>query len=147
MLNKVPEVTFFFWVIKIMATTVGETAADYLAFDLKYGLITTSYITGALLLVSWLLQISRKKYIPSIYWIAVVFISVFGTLLTDNLIDNFHVPLTITTTAFSVALIITFAAWYWSEKTLSIHAPPSFAGGVSLNSVPEPSAPPCQVDP
>ncbi|HRI92838.1 MAG TPA: hypothetical protein PLS93_14465, partial [Accumulibacter sp.] len=93
MLNKVPEVTLFFWIIKIMATTVGETAADFLNVNLDLGLTGTSLVMGGLLLVALLAQIKVKRYIPWIYWLAVVLISVFGTLVTDNLVDNFGVSL------------------------------------------------------
>lgn len=121
MLNKVPEITIVFWIIKIMATTVGETAADFLSVKLKLGLSATSYVMGALLLIALLIQVRSKRYVPWTYWITVVLISVVGTLITDNLVDNFGVPLTVTTAVFSVALLATFAAWYASEKTLSVH--------------------------
>lgn len=121
MLNKVPLVTLFFWVIKIMATTVGETAADFLSVDLKFGLGNTSLIIGGLLVITFAMQFSARKYIPSIYWLVVVLISVFGTLVTDNLVDIYGVALETTTIIFSIALAITFVAWYASEKTLSIH--------------------------
>ena len=121
MLNKVPAVTLFFWVIKIMATTVGETAADFLNFNLRLGLSVTSMIMGVLLIASLVIQFRARRYVPWIYWLAVVLISVFGTLVTDNLVDNFAVPLTITTAIFGAALAATFVAWYASEKTLSIH--------------------------
>jgi len=122
MLNKVPEVTLYFWVIKIMATTVGETAADFLNFNLRMGLTNTSIVMGALLVAALAVQMWSRRYIPAIYWIAVVLLSVFGTLITDNLSDNFGIALTATTAIFSVALIATFAGWYASEKTLSIHS-------------------------
>jgi uncharacterized membrane-anchored protein len=122
LLNKVPEVTLYFWVIKIMATTVGETAADYLIFNLHMGLTKTSITMGVLLLGVLAIQLWLRRYVPAIYWIAVVFLSIFGTLITDNLSDNFGVALTTSTTIFSIALIATFAGWYASEKTLSIHS-------------------------
>ena len=122
MLNKAPEITLFFWVIKIMATTVGETAADFLAFNLKLGLTRTSYVMGALLLIALGVQLRARKYVPSIYWISVVLISIVGTLITDNLVDNFGISLKLTTVLFSLALLTTFAAWYASERTLSIHS-------------------------
>lgn len=122
MLNKVPEVTIFFWIIKIMATTVGETAADFLNVNLSFGLTKTSIVMGSLLLVALILQIRAKRYIPWIYWVAVVLLSVFGTLITDNLVDNFAITLQTTTMVFSGALLATFIAWYLSEKTLSIHS-------------------------
>jgi uncharacterized membrane-anchored protein len=122
MLNKVPQVTIFFWIIKIMATTVGETAADFLTFNLKWGLTITTLFMAAILIITLFFQFRAKRYVPSIYWLAVVLISVVGTLITDNLTDNFGVPLQTTTTIFSVLLILTFVAWYASEKTLSIHS-------------------------
>jgi uncharacterized membrane-anchored protein len=121
MLNKVPEVTLYFWVIKIMATTVGETFADYLNFNLGLGLTYTSVFMGALLLLTLVFQFRTKRYVPGIYWLAVVFISVVGTLITDNLTDNLQVPLLTSTIVFGVTLAVTFIAWYASERTLSIH--------------------------
>ncbi len=122
MLNKVPEVTIFFWIIKILATTVGETAADFLNFNLNWGLTNTTYLMSALLLITLFFQFKARKYVPGIYWLAVVLISVVGTLITDNLVDNFGVALETTTIVFTIALLATFAAWYASEKTLSIHS-------------------------
>jgi uncharacterized membrane-anchored protein len=121
MLNKVPEVTLYFWIIKIMATTVGETAADFLNFNLHFGLTGTSAVMSILLAVFLAIQLRARKYVPWMYWVAVVLISIVGTLITDNLVDNFGVPLETTTIAFSLALLVTFVAWYASEKTLSIH--------------------------
>ena len=122
MLNKVPQVTLYFWMIKILCTTVGETAADYLSEDLNLGLTNTTYIVGALLLFVLIFQFMARKYIPSIYWLVVVLISVVGTQITDNLVDNMGVALETTTIAFSVALALTFVAWYAAERTLSIHS-------------------------
>jgi uncharacterized membrane-anchored protein len=121
MLNKVPEVTFYFWVIKIMCTTVGETAADYLNVDKGLGLTNTTYVTGALLVALLAVQLWLRRYVPPVYWSVVVVISVFGTLITDNLSDRYQVPLTTSTAVFSVLLAIVFAVWYASERTLSIH--------------------------
>ena len=121
MLNKVPEVTLYFWIIKIMATTVGETAADFLNFDLHFGLNGTALLMGALLAAFLFLQLRAQKYVPWLYWLVVVLISIVGTLITDGLVDNFGLPLETTTIAFALALLATFAAWYASEKTLSIH--------------------------
>ena len=122
MLNKVPEITLFFWVIKIMCTTVGETAADYLNDTLGFGLVNTTYLTGALLAVLLLAQFRTRRYVPTIYWSAVVVISVFGTLITDNLTDLHNVALTTTTPIFAAILAVVFAAWYAVERTLSIHS-------------------------
>ena len=121
MLNKVPEVTLYFWVIKVLSTTVGETAADNLNSSLNLGLTKTTYIMGALLLIALAVQFWTRRYVPPVYWLAVVLISIVGTLITDNLVDNYGVALETTTTLFSIALAITFAVWYRSERTLSIH--------------------------
>lgn len=119
--NKVPEVLLSFWTIKIMATTVGETAADYLNTTLDIGLTNTSLIMGGLLIVFVTFQILSKKYIPWLYWLTVVFMSIFGTLFTDNLIDNFGISLETTTIIFSIILALIFGIWYMKERTLSIH--------------------------
>nr|WP_205854763.1 hypothetical protein [Piscinibacter defluvii] len=121
MLNKVPLVTLYFWVIKIMATTVGETAADFLNTNLNLGLTNTSFVMGALLIAALVLQFRKDRYVPWIYWVSVVLISVVGTLITDNLTDHFGIALQTTTTIFALALASTFAVWYSVERTLSIH--------------------------
>ncbi len=121
MLNKVPEITLFFWIIKILCTTVGETGADFLNTTLNLGLDGVTLIMGTLLAVTLIFQFKSKKYVPGIYWLAVVLISIVGTLITDNLTDRFGIPLSITTIIFAVSLSIVFAVWYKKEKTLSIH--------------------------
>ncbi|RWD69409.1 hypothetical protein [Mesorhizobium sp.] len=120
-LNRVPDVTLDFWLIKIMAVTMGETAADYLAVNLGLGLTVTSLIMSGILIVALVLQFGQKRYVPWAYWLAVVLTSVVGTLVSDNLVDKFGLRLETTTIIFSVALALTFIARYASEKTLSIH--------------------------
>jgi uncharacterized membrane-anchored protein len=122
MLNKVPEVTIYFWIIKILCTTVGETAADLLNENVGLGLTNTTYIMASLLIVSLFFQFRSRAYVPGIYWLSVVLISVVGTLITDNLSDHYGVALETTTIVFSVVLMAVFAAWYASERTLSIHS-------------------------
>jgi uncharacterized membrane-anchored protein len=122
MLNKVPEITLWFWFIKVMCTTVGETAADFLNVNLNFGLTGTSIVTGILLIIALIFQFRAKKYIPITYWLTVMFISVFGTLVTDNLTDKIGVPLETSTIIFSILLASTFLVWYFYEKTLSIHS-------------------------
>jgi uncharacterized membrane-anchored protein len=114
MLNKVPEVTLYFWIIKILCTTVGETASDYLGTNLNIGLTNTTYITASLLIATLFFQFRSSKYVPGLYWLAVVPISVVGTQITDNLVDNFGVSLVTTTIIFSVALAATFVVTYLS---------------------------------
>lgn len=122
MLNKVPEITLYFWIIKILCTTVGETAADFLNTNLNLGLTGTTLVMSVLLIITLLFQFKSKKYKPSIYWLAVVLLSIVGTLITDNLIDNFGVSLQTTSIIFSIILALVFAIWYKAEKTLSIHS-------------------------
>jgi uncharacterized membrane-anchored protein len=121
MLNKVPEVTIYFWIIKILCTTIGETAADYLNETLNFGLTGTSIVMSSLLVILLIYQFKARRHIPSIYWTAVVFISVVGTLITDNLTDNLGVPLETSSIVLALALFLTFAVWYAVERTLSIH--------------------------
>jgi uncharacterized membrane-anchored protein len=121
MMNKVPRITLYFWIIKILCTTIGETAADYLNGKFNLGLTGTTLIMGALLIIALIFQFKADKYVPTIYWIAVVLISVVGTLITDNLTDNLGVPLIYTTIIFSIVLAIVFVIWYRYEKSLSIH--------------------------
>ncbi len=93
-----------FWTIEVLGTTVGETASDFLNVNLNFGLTVTSIVMGILLLIALFFQFRAKRYIPGIYWITVVLISIFGTLVTDNLSDTMHVPLELSTIAFSILL-------------------------------------------
>lgn len=119
--NRVPAITVDFWLIKLMAVTMGETAADFLAVNLGLGLTATSVLMASILAGALFLQFRQKRYVPWAYWLAVVLISIVGTLVTDNLVDNFGVSLITTTIVFTLALAATFAVWHASEKTLSIH--------------------------
>jgi uncharacterized membrane-anchored protein len=121
MLNKVPEVTIYFWVIKVLCTTVGETFADFLNDNLGLGLSNTSIVMSVVLIAALVVQFRQDRYVPWIYWLTVVLISVVGTLITDNLTDNLGVSLITSTIVFSILLAITFAVWYGFERTLSIH--------------------------
>jgi uncharacterized membrane-anchored protein len=120
--NRVPKVTFDFWLIKLMAVTMGETAADYLAVNMGLGLTATSLIMAGVLIVALIAQFAQKRYVPWSYWLAVVLISIVGTLITDNMVDNFGITLVASTIFFTVALAATFILWYNSERTLSIHS-------------------------
>lgn len=119
--NRVPQVTWDFWLVKLLAVTVGETAADLLSETLGLGLPLTSVIMSGFLIAALILQFSQRRYVPWIYWLSVVLISVVGTLITDNLVDNLGYSLETTTAWFSLALGATFALWYAVERTLSIH--------------------------
>ncbi len=121
MLNKVPAVTLIFWIIKIMATTVGETAADYLAVHVGLGTAVTGGIMVAVLIAALLWQLRTRRYVPWIYWLTVVLVSVVGTQITDAMTDRLEISLYVSTVIFAIMLAVTFAVWYWNERTLSIH--------------------------
>jgi len=121
MLNKVPEVTVYFWVIKILCTTVGESFADYINATLGFGLTNTTVVFSVALVAVLVAQFRLDRYVPGVYWLAVVLISVVGTLLTDILTDSQGVPLWLSSLVFSVLLAGVFSLWYARERTLSIH--------------------------
>ena len=120
--NRVPKVTADFWLIKLMAVTMGETAADYLNVKMGLGLTATSLIMSGVLAGALVWQFVQKKYVPASYWLSVVLISIVGTLITDNLVDNLNIPLLVTTISFAIALAATFVLWFQAERTLSIHS-------------------------
>jgi uncharacterized membrane-anchored protein len=122
MLNKVPEVTVFFWVIKILCTTVGESFADYVNETLGFGLTNTTVVFTVALVATLVVQLRLRRYVPGVYWLAVVLVSVVGTLLTDNLTDARGVPLAVSSVGFAVLLAAVFGAWWARERTLSIHS-------------------------
>ena len=119
-LVKVPAITSFFWIIKILSTTVGETFADYLNSTLGFGLTKTAVVMTIALLIVLTIQITSRQYIPVIYWLTIVLISTVGTLLTDTLHDNFNVQNWQSIVVFSILLIITFAVWHKREGSLEM---------------------------
>jgi len=121
-LVKVPEVTAFFWIIKVLATTVGETFADYLNVTLGLGLNGTTLVTIVALVLALIFQFKSTKYRPSLYWLVVVLISITGTLFTDNLTDNVGVSLITSSVIFSIMLALVFIVWHRTEASLAIHS-------------------------
>ncbi|WP_065761613.1 hypothetical protein [Pseudomonas defluvii] len=119
-LNKVPEVTLSFWVIKILSTTVGETGADFLAVDAGFGAGWTSIGMAVLLALALRFQLRTKAYSPWIYWLTVVLVSIVGTQITDIMTDMLDISLYTSTAVFSVLLAINFLVWYRVEHNLSI---------------------------
>ena len=121
MLNKVPEATLVFWIIKILATTVGETCADFLAVRAGLGATATAVVMSGFLVLALSIQLRTRKYTPWIYWLTVVLVSIVGTQITDFLTDKLEISLYISTSAFLVVLGAVFSIWYSIERTLSIH--------------------------
>jgi uncharacterized membrane-anchored protein len=122
MLSKVPEITVWFWIIKILCTTVGESFADWINMTLGLGLDATALIFTVVLVavLGWQLRLTR--YVPFVYWLTVVVVSVTGTLYTDILTDDLHVPLALSTGVFAAVLAVVFGVWWARERTLSIHS-------------------------
>jgi uncharacterized membrane-anchored protein len=120
MLNKVPEVTLIFWTIKILSTTVGETGADYLAVHVGLGANPTATCMVCLLIAALILQLRTRRYVPGIYWLTVVLVSIVGTQITDLLTDRLEISLYVSTVVFACALAAIFAIWFTVERTLSI---------------------------
>lgn len=122
MLNKVPEITMWFWIIKILCTTVGESFADWINMTLGLGLNATALIFTVVLVAVLGWQLRLNRYVPFVYWLTVVVVSVTGTLYTDILTDDLHVPLALSASVFAVVLAVVFGVWWARERTLSIHS-------------------------
>ena len=122
MLSKVPEITVWFWAIKILCTTVGETFADWVNTGLGLGLYQTAALFTVVLATALGVQLRVDRYVPVVYWLTVVVFSVAGTLYTDILTDSMRVPLALSTFLFTVALAVVFGVWFARERTLSIHS-------------------------
>jgi uncharacterized membrane-anchored protein len=120
MANKVPEVTAYFWIIKVLTTGMGETASDLLAKVL--GPVPAVALGGLALVASLAVQFAVRRYVAWAYWTAVVMVSVFGTMAADVLHVGLGVPYTVSTPAFLIVLAAVFALWYASERMLSIHS-------------------------
>jgi uncharacterized membrane-anchored protein len=119
-LTKVPDVTIYFWIVKILSTGMGESTSDYLVHVLNPALAVMLGgigFAGALSLQFWV-----RRYMPGVYWFTVVMVAVFGTMAADVLHIGLGIPYLISTLFFAVALIIIFTLWYLVEKTLSIHS-------------------------
>ena len=116
--NKVPEITVWFWVIKVLTTGMGETASDYLAHTFAPPVAVGMGLTG--LVVALVLQFRARRYLAGIYWLAVVMVSVFGTMAADVLHVGLGIPYTVSTVFYAVVLTVVFVVWYATERSLSI---------------------------
>ncbi|HEY2004118.1 MAG TPA: hypothetical protein VGH44_03290 [Candidatus Saccharimonadia bacterium] len=120
MLRKVPQVTAIFWVVKLLTTAFGESTTDYLVKIIDP---VIAVILGAIVLgVSLFIQFRARKYIPWVYWFAVVMVAVFGTMAADVTHLVLGVPYLYSTAFFLISLGVVFALWYKFERTLSIHS-------------------------
>lgn len=120
LVRKVPQVTLFFWVIKLLSTALGESTSDYLVNTFNPYLVVIAGFIGFIAIL-WL-QFSTKRYVPWIYWLTIVMVAVFGTMAADVIHVALGVPYIISTAVFAVALAIILVLWRSTEKTLSIHS-------------------------
>jgi uncharacterized membrane-anchored protein len=118
-LRKVPQVTLIFWVIKILSTGMGETTSDYLVRAIDP--IVAVLLGGVCFAAALILQLVVRRYIPWVYWLAVVMVAIFGTMVADVIHIVLGVPYVVSSVFFAIALTIVFVVWYLTEKTLSIH--------------------------
>ena len=114
MLNKVPEITIFFWIIKVLTTGMGEVTSDYLAHQLNP--VIAVALAGIGLVASLVLQFSVRRYVAWIYWLNVIMVSIFGTMAADVLHVGFGIPYLVSTTFFVVVLAIIFTTWYAARR-------------------------------
>ncbi len=119
-LNKVPVITATFWLIKVLSTTVGETFADFLTVQVGLGPLLTGAAMLAVLVVTLIAQLRPPRYVPWLYWLTVVEVSIVGTQLTDFFTDQLGVSLYLSTAVFAVALALVFVVWWQQERTLAI---------------------------
>jgi uncharacterized membrane-anchored protein len=119
--NRVAGLTVFFWIVKILSTTVGETAADFVNVDLGVGLVGTTILMGVITIGAVIWDLKLKKYYAPAYWFLIVMMSIEGTLITDLLVDKLGVSLITLDVVFTIAMLAVFYLWYKEEGTLSIH--------------------------
>lgn len=119
-LRKVPEITVYFWIVKLLTTAMGESTSDYLVYHINPYIAVVLGCLG--LVVALILQFLVRRYVAGIYWLAVVMVAIFGTMAADVMHVVLGIPYRVSTTFFAVALAAVFVAWYVSEKTLSIHS-------------------------
>jgi uncharacterized membrane-anchored protein len=119
-LTKVPAITVTFWVIKVLSTTIGETFADYLSVNVGLGPAVTDAAMFAVLAAALIVQFRTRKYVPWIYWLCVVLVSIVGTQITDFFTDTLGISLYFSTAVFTMTLAGVFLVWYRQEGTLAI---------------------------
>ena len=118
--TKVPQIAVIFWVIKLLTTALGESAADYSVVAINpYIAVVGGFV---ILVVALIFQFRAKRYQPVTYWFTVAMVAVFGTMAADVLHVQFGVSYLASTVFFALVMLGMFALWYRTEKTLSIHS-------------------------
>jgi len=119
-LTKVPKLTVYFWIIKIITTALGEATSDYLVNTISPYIAVGLGLILLVIMFTW--QLTIKKYTPAIYWLTALAVSIAGTMGADVVHVGFGIPYAISTAFYMLALAAAFTFWYRSEKTLSIHS-------------------------
>lgn len=120
LLVKVPEITIYFWIVKLLTTAMGESTSDYLVYHINpYVAVILGFIGFG---IAFVLQFIVRKYVPWIYWLLVVMVAIFGTMVADVTHIVLGVPYYVSTIAFAIILTAVFTTWYKVERTLSIHS-------------------------
>ncbi|WP_366184128.1 hypothetical protein [Flavobacterium ovatum] len=119
-LNKVAQVTLIFWVMKIVATTLGETLGDFISMTLNLGYTIGIGITLLFFLIILAAQLSAKKYIPSVYWLVIIGTTTLGTEISDFIDRTLHLGYTWGSLLLVSCLIVTLILWYRKYKNLEV---------------------------
>lgn len=119
-MKKVPEITLLFWVMKILATTLGETAGDLLAQTLNVGYAVSSLVLIGIFAVTLIAQLRAKRYIPALYWSVILATSTAGTTMSDYMDRTLGLGYATGSVILITILVIILAVWYASEKSLSV---------------------------
>jgi len=119
-MNKIAKVTFFFWIIKICATTLGETAGDLLSMTMNVGYAVSSIILISLFFISVVIQLKSTKFHPVIFWTVILTTSTAGTTMSDFMDRTMGLGYLKGSLILITCLLAVLAAWRFSEKTLSV---------------------------
>ena len=119
-INKLPEITLLFWIMKIAATTLGETAGDLFSMTLKIGYAMSSIFLISIFFVALFTQLRSKKYHPSLYWMVILATSTAGTTMSDFMDRTLKFGYAKGSLILISLLVATLFAWYKSEKSLSV---------------------------
>jgi uncharacterized membrane-anchored protein len=118
--KKVPELTLYFWVIKVLTTGMGETTSDFFVHSYNPYLVVAMGAVALAISIVW--QLYLRRYNPWIYWLAVSMVAVFGTMAAGILHVYLGVPYPISATIYAISTALIFGLWYLVEKTLSVHS-------------------------
>ncbi|MBB6734372.1 hypothetical protein [Cohnella zeiphila] len=117
---KVPEITVYFWIIKLLTTGMGEVASDFL-FE-RLNPIVSGPLSVLIFIAAMIMQFKARRFIPWVYWLVVVMVSIFGTMAADVVRVGLGIPYVASTAFFAVLLAVILIVWYRKEKTLSVHS-------------------------